>query len=232
MLRGVIAHRGAPRLHRDNTLPGILAAARLGAVAVEVDVRATADGVPVLHHDPSLSWWRRRATALEVLPLAAVQARAPHVPTLAEALAALAPSGVPLVLDLGGVRTARACLDVLDATCPDRDAVRRRAWFCGAADALTWLRAADDGLGLLLSWDARRPPSPPVVDAVAPTMVNPQHGAVTPAVVDGWHARGVGVCTWTVDRPAVRERLFGWGVDAVISNDVARAVREHARAGP
>jgi glycerophosphoryl diester phosphodiesterase len=44
----VIAHRGASRVTPENTIAALSEAVALGAVGVEVDIRATADGVPVL----------------------------------------------------------------------------------------------------------------------------------------------------------------------------------------
>lgn len=59
----VIAHRTCPRDAPENSLAGIAAARAAGAEAVEVDVRRTRDGVPVLLHDKSLlrtARWPRR----------------------------------------------------------------------------------------------------------------------------------------------------------------------------
>ncbi|HTX00776.1 MAG TPA: glycerophosphodiester phosphodiesterase [Acidimicrobiales bacterium] len=50
----VWAHRGASALAPENTIPAFLAAAELGADGVELDVQLTADGVPVVLHDPCL----------------------------------------------------------------------------------------------------------------------------------------------------------------------------------
>lgn len=47
-------HRGARGLKPENTLPAFEAALDLGVSAVETDVLLTADGVPVLVHDPLL----------------------------------------------------------------------------------------------------------------------------------------------------------------------------------
>lgn len=47
----VIGHRGFPARHPDNSLAGIAAALAAGADGVEVDVRPSADGVWVCHHD-------------------------------------------------------------------------------------------------------------------------------------------------------------------------------------
>jgi glycerophosphoryl diester phosphodiesterase len=49
--RIVIAHRGAPAEAPENTLLAFEAAVRAGADALELDVRLTADGAPVVIHD-------------------------------------------------------------------------------------------------------------------------------------------------------------------------------------
>ncbi len=49
-----IAHRGTPREHPENSLPGFELAARRGVHGIELDVHATKDGVIVVHHDPKI----------------------------------------------------------------------------------------------------------------------------------------------------------------------------------
>ena len=47
----IVAHRGVPSAETpENTIPAFQKAIELGADAVELDVRLTADGVPVLYH--------------------------------------------------------------------------------------------------------------------------------------------------------------------------------------
>lgn len=50
----VWGHRGARGLFPENTVEGIDAALALGIDGVEIDVALTADGIPVLSHDPAL----------------------------------------------------------------------------------------------------------------------------------------------------------------------------------
>ncbi len=50
----IIAHRGASAYFPENTLPAIEAAIEYGSDMVEVDIRMTADGVPVISHDSNL----------------------------------------------------------------------------------------------------------------------------------------------------------------------------------
>jgi glycerophosphoryl diester phosphodiesterase len=48
----IIAHRGAPREARENTLPAFAIALAQAADGIELDVHATRDGTVVVHHDP------------------------------------------------------------------------------------------------------------------------------------------------------------------------------------
>jgi glycerophosphoryl diester phosphodiesterase len=50
----LIAHRGEPESWPENSLAGYEAVLRAGARYIETDVQITADGVPILSHDPSL----------------------------------------------------------------------------------------------------------------------------------------------------------------------------------
>lgn len=47
----LIAHRGASRERRENTLPAFARALELGIDGIELDTHATRDGVVVVHHD-------------------------------------------------------------------------------------------------------------------------------------------------------------------------------------
>ncbi len=51
---GIVAHRGAAALAPENTLAAFRIAIEQGAEFVETDVQLTADGVPVLMHDPKI----------------------------------------------------------------------------------------------------------------------------------------------------------------------------------
>jgi glycerophosphoryl diester phosphodiesterase len=52
--RPIIAHRGASGSAPENTIAAFERAVRQGADAIELDVRLTADGVPVVLHDATL----------------------------------------------------------------------------------------------------------------------------------------------------------------------------------
>lgn len=114
----VIGHRG-DMLHQDeNTLPAMEAALRRGANALEMDVRLTADGVPVIMHDHdverttdgegevgdlTLPQWKRLRTDLGHRP-----------PTLAEVLEHF--SGRPVTLFLEAKQHDQLMLAALSRT--------------------------------------------------------------------------------------------------------------------
>lgn len=54
MTTQIVAHRGASAHHPENTLASFAAALELDVEGVELDVSLTADGVPVILHDPTL----------------------------------------------------------------------------------------------------------------------------------------------------------------------------------
>ena len=67
--RPIIAHRGSSGSAPENTLVAFQRAVEEGADAFELDVRLTADGVPVVHHDPTLDRTTNGTGGLRAVPL-------------------------------------------------------------------------------------------------------------------------------------------------------------------
>src|ERR1044072_5481094 len=67
----IVAHQGDHSAARANTIEAFRAAIASGADMIELDVRRTADGVLVIHHDGTIG-----EQAIDVLDLDAVQALA------------------------------------------------------------------------------------------------------------------------------------------------------------
>ena len=115
----IIAHRTSPLDAPENSLVGIEASVAAGCDFVELDVRLTRDGVPVLMHDALLvrttgrPWPVSWATA-EGLRRARVRGTGRPVPTFAEALAAL-PPGVGFAIDTKAPDAADAVVAELRA---------------------------------------------------------------------------------------------------------------------
>ncbi len=50
----VVGHRGFPQKYPENSLIGIVAAAKAGAPYVELDIQINQDGIPIVFHDETL----------------------------------------------------------------------------------------------------------------------------------------------------------------------------------
>lgn len=85
----IVSHRGEHdnRKVMENTLPAFFAARRHGIWGIELDIRWTGDGIPVVLHDPD--FWRLYRIRQRVcdLSLAEIKSRFPLVPSLSEVIA-------------------------------------------------------------------------------------------------------------------------------------------------
>jgi glycerophosphoryl diester phosphodiesterase len=84
----IVAHRGAWD-HSDNienTMKAFARAKELGCGAIELDIHFTQDGVPVVHHDPTLERCHQHSGTLCDLKFSDLRKAVPAVPTLEEVL--------------------------------------------------------------------------------------------------------------------------------------------------
>jgi glycerophosphoryl diester phosphodiesterase len=65
-----MAHRGGAIEHLENTMPAFEACVAMGYRYLETDVRVTADGVPIVYHDPTLDRVTDRSGRVDQLPWA------------------------------------------------------------------------------------------------------------------------------------------------------------------
>jgi glycerophosphoryl diester phosphodiesterase len=223
----IIAHRGLPREHPENSLPGFAAALALGVDGIELDVHLTADGVLVVHHDPELG---RPA-------IAAAPFRGHAIAALTSAQVAsheLAPGiGVPT-------------LDAVLADVDGRATVYVEVKADGAEAAVrAWLRGREEWTAVH-SFDHRVPhrckrahpalavgvlSSSYLLDNIAPMAAVGardlwQHWAlIDAALVHAVHDAGGRVIAWTANDPTAIVALARLGVDGICT-DVAAVARD------
>ena len=224
----VFAHRGASADAPENTLAAFALARAQGADGVELDVRRSADGDLVIHHDAALRDGRVvAATATAELPTS--------VPSLAAALDEC--EGMVV-----NVEIKNSPFD------PDHDAERRIA---DEVVALLHDRAGRDQV-LVSSFDLATVDRVRAIDAAIPTAfltfvdpvgadavvlaaerghvaIHPHEGTVDAGFVALAHGAGLAVNVWTVDDPDRIRALAAAGVDGIVTNVPARA-REALRA--
>ncbi|MEU8945234.1 glycerophosphodiester phosphodiesterase [Streptomyces sp. NPDC048489] len=220
-----VAHRGDPYRVRENTIGSLRSALHRGADAVEIDVRLTRDGVPVLLHDETLE--RLWEVDRPLRALSADEARGltdGGVPTLEAALAASGESRVMVDLpggpDLGSVRRI---VDVVRSC-----GAGERVYYCAGAPAMLAVRAADPAAEIALTWTTLAPPRPALLDAVRPRWLNYRFTLVDRDLATRVHRGGHLLSVWTPDTRRSMRRLLGLGVDSITTNrvDTLCALRE------
>ncbi|MHC0434082.1 glycerophosphodiester phosphodiesterase [Streptomyces sp. O3] len=212
-----VGHRGDPYRVRENTLASLRSALDAGADAVEVDVRLTRDGVPVLLHDATLKRLWGHDRPLDRLSAAELRGlTGGGVPTLAEALSAT--DGSRVMVDLPDA-TPEAVRTVV-GTVHDAGAAER-AYYCAGAAAMRLVRAADPAAEIALTWKTLAPARPEVIEAIRPRWLNYRFGLLSQDLVTRVHQDGLLVSCWTPDTKRSMRRLLGLGVDSITTNRVA-----------
>ncbi len=224
----IIAHRGTPREHPENSLPGFARALALGADALELDVHLTADGVPVVHHDPVLG-----PGALAGRPLAALTRDELRAHELAPGVP------VPTLADVRALAAGRATLYVeVKAVDAEREVVAAIAALGAAAPVHSFDHRVSRRVRALA-------PDTPVGVLSASYLLDPvgalraagardywQHWSMVDApLVAAVHGAGGRVISWTVNDPDAARALAALGVDGLCT-DIPGEVRAALRRAP
>jgi glycerophosphoryl diester phosphodiesterase len=244
----ILAHRGWSARYPENTLLAFVEALQLGSDGLEFDVQVTADGVPVIIHDPTVdrttdgkgpvSHWRlqdlRRLNAakgFENWPDVGRQ----RIPTLTEVLDAahaLHPAGCYNIELKVYDNDGRALVDRAVPACLHHPLGRRILFSSFHHGALEYLkrRYPRAKIGLLF---ADRDPEPwrKAMDLGA-VSVHLLHSHADPDVIKACQTRGVRVALWTVDEPDDIRRCLRLGVDMLITNVPDTALRLRDGRGP
>ena len=243
----VYAHRGGAALAPENTMAAFENGMSLGADGLEFDVRLSSDGVPMVHHDPTVD--RTTDGRGPVAELTADQLE--HLDAgckFADANGAFPFRGqgigvprfedvvrrfpdAPLIVEMkdDSDAIAEAVLDVLKrsgtlerailASFYERPifAVRRLA-----PEANTGASSHEVRRALYGSWAGLSPKRP----AYKGFQIPEKSGAlriVSPRFVRAMKKAGLTIAVWTVNEEADMRRLLDWGVDGLITDrpDVA-----------
>lgn len=229
----VIAHRGASAAEPENSLAAFLRAVEMGSDAVELDVRRTADGVLVVHHDPITSTGQR-------IENSARRELAADIAHLEDALAAC--GGIAVNLEIkaperdGGRGDDRPNAadhghQVVDETMALLESLGGGPrWVVSSFSEDIVARAgnASPRVRTALLCERAEPSDIEVALAARCWGIHPGDRWVTRSFVNAAHGCGLAVNVWTVDDPSRQRELMAWGVDGIITNvpDVAITVRE------
>lgn len=223
----LIGHRGSPHTARENTLPSFEAALEAGCDGVELDVRMTADGELVVHHDDTLAGPGGKLS-IEATKWSGIEGRSfggggePYaVHLLDEVLDSLRGRcliNVELKPDGQGRldRLVPAAARILDRVRP------RESLLVSSFDPDILAALAGEDQSLSLAWlfsssrDFSRLEDLEVVDRL--TALHPRHDLVDQKLVRRARERGLMLGTWTVDEEEEARRLLELGVGWIVTN--------------
>jgi len=238
----VTAHRGGTQRSIENTLGAIQEAIDAGAQFAEIDVQMSRDEVLVVTHDSDFSRqagvakkvWELTYDEIRTIPL--TRARSPevaagHAPTFDDLLD-LACGRIHLNVELKYYgdhqpRLAERVVDAVRAKGMVDQVIIQSLHYAGLEEVRQV--APEIPVGYLFSVNARQPKRLDV------DFLSVQMGRVNGPFINAAHRRKQEVHVWTVDKPADMKRLLDLGVDNLITNRPAEAlkfVREYDSLSP
>jgi glycerophosphoryl diester phosphodiesterase len=228
----VVGHRGVrDGAVAENTAAAVEAAVAQGAAWVELDVRVSGDGVPVLSHDPAVD-------GRVVAELDAAALRRAGVADLAAVLGALPESvGVDLELkNLPGEPDFDPTHGLVARVADALAATRPRPLLVSSFNPETLERARTALPEVPAGWLYRGGLDPAeaaeIAESCGAAVLAPHVDApLEPADVAGLHERGLAVLVWTVGEAGRLRALAAAGVDAVCTDEPARTLTALGRAG-
>lgn len=230
----IVGHRGACGHAPENTLASIVRAAELGADWVEFDCMLTGDGVPVLFHDDKL---KRTTGAGGVVSetayaaMAALDAGAWFSPDFAGERVPSLEAALRLIderrLGLGAAPEIKPCkgFDAETGAAVARTVTRH--WPAHlpppllASFSLPALEAAREVAPRIARRLLCRPIPPDwrdIVAGIGAVGIHCQDRHLTPRQAEAVKAAGLALWVFTVNDGQRALELFGWGVDAVITD--------------
>ena len=222
----IISHAACAGHAPENTLAGVNAALEIGADAIEVDVQASADGVPILMHDLTLDRTTNGSGDLAYLTweqLSALDAGGEPVPAFAQALD-LTRGRALLVAEIKRAGCEEALADVIrNAGALDKVMV------CSfLSPVLEAMRQAEPKLpGSLLiapqsmgNWPSMRE----LALRLGLQAVSLPHPSLNVDVVTQARHSGLAVYAWTADTESDIQRLIDLDADGIVTNYPDRAL--------
>jgi glycerophosphoryl diester phosphodiesterase len=214
----VIGHRGAMAYALENTLDSFREARRRGATWVEIDVKLTADGAPILMHDASLE----RTMGIDRLVAETPRAELPAaVPTFEQAIACFQELGLGCNVEIKPcegreAETARVAVETLRRCWPTALPAPLLSSFKDVSLKAAQEAAPEFARALLIGelgegWRDR-------AEAVGAAGMNVGRRKLTAEGAVAIKRAGYVLSVWTVNDPDEARAIVGMGADCIITD--------------
>lgn len=222
----VISHAACGGHAPENTLAGIRKALGFGVDAIEIDVQASADGVPVLMHDLTVDRTTNgsgEVAALSLDELHALDAGGEPVPTLAEVLELTTGTAV-LVIEVKQLGIEER----IAAVVRERKALAEVMVWSFFREALEAMRRAEPRIpaGLLVAAESlpRWPRMRELAVRTGLQAVSVFFAGINEEIARDCQRSGLALYAWTVDSKREMSRLAKLGIDGICTNFPDKAI--------
>ena len=229
----VWAHRGASMVAPENTMAAFAKAHELGADAIELDVHRTADGVPVVIHDEtvarttngrgyihsgSFAWVRSLDAGSRFHP----NFRGEQIPSLEEVLAFVRSTSMSLNVEIKNNQVLYSGIETEVVQLLDQyKMIDRTVLSSFNHDSVKKVRALREDLSVAFLCTEFQPVNALYAKQFGVQALHPSIRVLNPNYMREALHLNIAIRPYTVDDEQTMRILQSWGVDAVITNDVA-----------
>jgi glycerophosphoryl diester phosphodiesterase len=249
----VIGHRGNRAHAPENTLESFAQAVAAGAEAIELDVRITADGIPVVMHDPDVRRTTSGSGAVERMTFEEIRTfdagarftkdegstfpylgKGHRVPSFDEVLEAF-PS-TPIIIEIKTTSAAQAVRRSIESHRAEErvlvDSLETGAMQVFADSRIPFGATRADAIRAMVELTLHLPLTPFAFKALC---LPPSYNGIPVPIgkfVRAAAQQGAAFHLWTINDPAVAAGLWRKGVQGIITDDPALMIATRSRLSP
>jgi glycerophosphoryl diester phosphodiesterase len=237
----IIGHRGACGYAPENTLASIQAAADMGVEWVEIDVKLTADDIPIIMHDDNLLRTTNMDADVKDTPYSTIKELdvgswfgdsfiGETIPTLEQAVELITELDLGLNLEIKPcagreVETTQVVLDEMSRIWDDHDKILISSFSHVSLETAVEMLHGDWAIGYLFD-DIPDKRQDMAKHLNAKTInVNGNNPNITRDFIEDIIDEGYGILAYTINNPMRAKELIQWGVDGVFT-DVPDVIRD------
>jgi glycerophosphoryl diester phosphodiesterase len=229
-----IAHRGASAYAQENSLVAFHKAADMLADMVEIDIRITADQIPIVTHDSNLKRLFGKDITVAELTFQELRAATPPdlepIPSFEEVAVTCKQLGMGLYLDIK--EFSRAAVESIIASLKKHGLTRYTIFGSFRHDWIADIKAANPTLSTSILFNSIHVDPVLLARAIRCDYVHPcwesaipePHTLLTPDWMQRVREAELGIVCWHEERPSQIAALQALGVDAICSDTPERLV--------
>lgn len=231
----IIGHRGACGYAPENTLVSIQTAHDMGVEWVELDVKLTADDVPIICHDDDLLRTTGHEGLVKDTPYSAIRELdagswfadsfvGEQIPTLEDAVELITELGMGLNLELKPcpgreIETAQIALDHMTRMWDDHNNILVSSFSEIALENAADMLGGDWAIGYLFNETPENWKDMAKHLGASTININGNHDDLKREFVEDIIDEGYGILAYTINNPMRARELITWGVDGVFTDE-------------